>query len=71
MWPHLQACVTGPLQKITLILYRDRHVAGLGWRGGGVEHREDPVLQRTGAFEGPREHKPLTLYKYPTLNTEA
>lgn len=24
MWPHLQACVTSPLQKITLILYRHR-----------------------------------------------
>ena len=38
-------------------------------RGQGG-HREDPVLQRKGAFEGPREHKPLRLNKYPTLNVE-
>ena len=55
MWSHLQACVTGPLQKITLILYRDRQatVRGVGTQRGpsAPTNRGFQGTQRTQASE--------------------
>ena len=55
MWSHLQACVTGPLRKITLILYRDRQATlmGVGTQRGpsAPKNRGFRGTQRTQASE--------------------